>query len=139
MPPTSASTGTSSRPNLRYHHRIAVDLELRLEANGDTLPACRICDLSRTGIMVPCSRAMLDRIAPNQATVSPHQAIPVSAQLQIPVKDNGSAWVGCVCDVITVRRIARDTFHVGMTFRSFEEDGEALVDAYINDQIAAGA
>ena len=136
---TSASTGTSSRSNLRYHHRIAVDLELHLEANGEALPALRICDLSRAGIMVPCSQSILSRITPNQATVAPHQAVPVRARLRIPVEDNGCAWVGCVCDVVTVRRVARDTFHVGMTFRSFEEDGKAMVDAYISDQIAAGA
>lgn len=89
--------------------------------------------------MVPCSQEILDQIAPNQKPVAPHLAIPVRAQFEIPIGDNGSAWVDCQCDVVTVRRVARDSFHVGMSFSSFEEDGEALVDRYINEQLATGA
>ena len=139
MNPSSANTGSTSRPNLRYHHRIPVDLELHLEIDGETLPACRINNLSRSGIMVSCSQKTLDRIAPNQESVAPHLAIPVHARFEVPLGGNGSAWVECECDVVTVRRVARDCFHVGISFSSFEEDGEALVDRYINEQLAAGA
>ena len=139
MNPNSASTGSTSRPNLRYHHRIPVDLELRLEINGETLPPCRISNLSRSGIMVHCSQDILDQIAPNQESVAPHQAIPVRAHFEVPVGGNGSAWVDCQCDVVTVRRVARDCFQVGMSFTGFDNDGEALVDRYITEQLATGA
>ncbi|TDT43262.1 PilZ domain-containing protein [Halospina denitrificans] len=139
MNSNNTKSGQTSRPNLRYHHRIPVDLELHLEVNGEKLPPCRVGNLSRSGIMVPCSQEILDQIAPNQESVAPHMAIPVRAQFEIPMGDNGSAWVDCGCDVVTVRRVARDCFHVGMSFTSFEDEGETLVDRYINEQLATGA
>ena len=133
-----ASRATTGRPNLRHHHRITVDLELQLEVNDETLPSCRISNLSRSGIMVPCSREILKRIAPNQESVAPRRAIPVRARFEVPVGASASAWIDCQCDLVTVRRVARDCFHTGMTFRSFEDDGEALIDTYISEQLAAG-
>jgi len=76
---------------------------------------------------------------PNQESVAPQLAIPARAQFEIPVGDNGSAWIDCQCNVVTVRRVARDCFHVGMSFTSFEEDGGALVDRYISEQLATDA
>ena len=139
MNPSSTNTGSTNRPNLRYHHRIPVDLELRLEINGEALPPCRVKNLSRSGIMVPCSQDILDQITPNQKSVAPHLGIPVHARFEIPVGDNASAWIDCRCNVVTVRRVARDYFRMGMSFASFEDDGEALVDHYINEQLATGA
>ena len=136
MNSNNSKSAPTSRPNLRHHHRIPADLELHLEIHGETLPPCRISNLSRSGIMVPCSRDILDQIAPNQESVAPQLAIPARAQFEIPVGDNGSAWIDCQCNVVTVRRVARDCFHVGMSFTSFEEDGGALVDRYISEQLA---
>ena len=75
---------------------------------------------------------------PNGKPVAPQMAIPVHLTFSVP-DDGGSIRIRARCDVVTVRRIARDSFTVGMSFAEFEDDGDTLLDHYISKQIAAGA
>ncbi len=134
-----SSTGFSGRPNLRHYHRIPVDLETSLEQDGRSLPTCPINNLSRSGLQITCSPETLNRLLPNGEPVAPHMAVPVHVAFEIPLGESGSNVVRARCDVVTVRRIARDCFHVGMSFTEFEGDTDTLLDHYINEQLAAGA
>ncbi len=128
-----------NRPNLRHYHRIEVDLEATLITDDDTIGPCTIRNLSRSGIMVPCSSEILDRVLPNHEPVAPHLAVPITVDFDLSSASGESIRISCRCDVIYVRRVARDCFHVGMSFVRFDEDGEQQVDEFINRQLAAGA
>lgn len=134
-----SSAGLNGRPNLRHYHRIPVNLEAWLEQNGQPLPACTINNLSRSGLQIACAPETLNQLVPNGEPVAPHMAIPAHVAFEIPVGESGSTHVRARCDVVTVRRIARDCFHVGMSFTEFEDETEALLDHYINEQLATGA
>ena len=136
---SSPETSVRSRPNLRHYHRIEVDLEATLITETDTIDACQIRNLSRSGIMVPCAPEVLDRILPNHEPVAPHLAVPLDAHFELPGASGAATKVSCRCDVIYVRRVARDCFHLGMSFVSFKGNGRELVDDYISRQLAAGA
>lgn len=128
-----------SRPNLRHYHRIEVDLDATLITENDTIGPCTIRNLSRSGIMVPCSSEIVDRIIPNHEPVAPHLAVPLTLNFDLPAADGSQVSIACRCDVVYVRRVARDCFHVGISFVRFDDDGEQQVDDYINRQLAAGA
>ncbi|MGM0451416.1 MAG: PilZ domain-containing protein [Pseudomonadota bacterium] len=134
-----SSAGPSGRPNLRHYHRIPVNLEASLEQDGQLLPVCPINNLSRSGLQIACSPETLGQLVPNGEPVAPHMAVPVHIAFEIPVGEADSTRIQARCDVVTVRRIARDCFHVGMSFTEFEDDADALLDHYINEQLAAGA
>ena len=136
LPSTAGFTG---RPNLRHYHRIPVNLAASLERGGETLRHCTINNLSRAGLQIECTPETLDQLVPNGEPVAPHMAIPVQVTFTVPVGESDSACIRARCDVVTVRRIARDCFNVGMSFAEFEEDALPMLDHYINEQLSAGA
>lgn len=138
MAALSSSAGFNGRPNLRHYHRVPVHLAAFLEQGGDTLPECIINNLSRSGLQIECAPDVLERLVPNGKPVAPQMAIPVRLTFSIP-GEAGSTCIRARCDVVTVRRVARDSFSVGMSFAEFEDDGDELLDHYINEQLAAGA
>lgn len=139
MTAQSSSAGLNGRPNLRHYHRVAVNLDVSLEQEGQSVPIGTINSLSRSGLQIQCSQEALNQLIPNGEPVAPHMAVPVQTAFDIPVGESGSTRVQTRCDVVTVRRIARDCFHVGMSFTEFKDNADALLDRYINEQLAAGA
>ena len=139
MSALSSSAGFTGRPNLRHYHRIPVNLEASLERGGEALPPCTINNLSRAGLQIECTPETLDLLVPNGEPVAPQMAIPVQVAFTVPVGESDTAVIQARCDVVTVRRIARDCFHVGMSFAEFEEDALPMLDHYINEQLSAGA
>ena len=139
MSALSSSAGFTGRPNLRHYHRIPVNLEASLERGGEALPPCTINNLSRAGLQIECTPETLDLLVPNGEPVAPQMAIPVQVAFTVPVGESDTAVIQARCDVVTVRRIARDCFHVGMSFAEFEEDAVPMLDHYINQQLSAGA
>lgn len=136
----SAHTGTQNttagRPNLRHYHRIAVELDGTITTGDGTEAPCRVTNLSRDGVMIPCDPDTLSRVIPNQESVAPHLAVPVHFDLCLP--DGNQSPVRCQCDIIYVRRVSRDCFNMGMSFSAFEEEGQQRLDDYINQQLAKG-
>ncbi|WP_077530621.1 PilZ domain-containing protein [Vreelandella utahensis] len=139
MSALSTSASLTGRPNLRHYHRIPVNLEAFLERGGETLPNCTVNDLSRAGLQIECAPDTLEQLVPNGEPVAPHMAIPVQVVFTIPLGKSDSTCIRARCDVVAVRRIARDCFHVGMSFAEFEEDALPMLDHYINEQLSAGA
>jgi len=138
MNSNNSKSAPTSRPNLRHHHRIPADLELHLEIHGETLPPAASATFHDPASWCPAPGTSSTRLPPTRNPSHRNWPSP-RAQFEIPVGDNGSAWIDCQCNVVTVRRVARDCFHVGMSFTSFEEDGGALVDRYISEQLATDA
>jgi len=133
---TGTQNTTAGRPNLRHYHRIAVDLNGTITTEAGTEVSCRVSNLSRDGVMVPCDPDTLDRIMPNHEPVAPHLAVPVRFELQLP--GSNDTPVRCRCDIIYVRRVSRDCFNTGMSFSAFEEDDQQRLDDYINQQLSKG-
>ena len=129
----------SGRPNLRHHHRIPVNLDASLEQDGRPVPACTINNLSRSGLQIACTPEALNQLVPDGEPVAPQMAVPVHIAFEVPVGESGSTRIQARCDVVTVRRIARDCFHVGMSFTEFKDKTDSLLNHYINEQLAAGA
>ncbi|MEQ6884327.1 PilZ domain-containing protein [Salicola sp. Rm-C-2C1-2] len=136
MAARSSLAGFNGRPNLRHYHRIPVHLAASLEQDGDLLPECTINNLSRSGLHIECASAILERLVPNGKPVAPHMAIPVHLTFSVP-GEAGSICIRARCDVVTVRRVSRDSFNVGMSFAEFEDDSDTHLDHYINKQLAA--
>ena len=134
---TDPENPAAGRPNLRHYHRIAVELDATVITGDGTEVPCQVNNLSRDGVMVPCSPETLDLILPNREPVAPHVAVPVALDLRLP--DAPESPIHCQCNIIYTRRVSRDCFTVGMSFTTFAEDGRQRLDDYINQQLENGA
>lgn len=130
----------ASRPNLRHYHRISTKFPARIEpetgpATADAPLECQLTNLSRAGVMALCTPEMIKTLLPNGPSVGPRQAVRVKVQFELPVLNVQKVLVEARCDVIYLRRISRDTFHLGMSFVEFEDRGQDYIDQFIDRKL----
>ncbi len=125
----------ASRPNLRHHQRIATEFDVELEVSGGERVMTGLSNLSRAGIMVECSPAVLARVLPNHSPISPRQAVRLRARFALPILPVQSVEVVADCDVIYARRLSRNVFQIGMQFVSVEGNGQAYIDQFIDHHL----
>lgn len=122
----------ASRPNLRHHQRIDTQFDVELALTDGKAVTCTLSNLSRAGLMVECSPAMLARILPNHSPIAPRQAVRVSARFELPVLPVQTVVISADCDIIYARRVSRQLFQIGMEFVSIEGNGRSYVDQFVD-------
>lgn len=128
----------AGRPNLRHYHRISTQFDATLSAGeGADSPElqCQLTNLSRAGVMAVCTPDMVKLLLPGGAVVGPRQSVRVNVQFELPVLNVQKVQIEAQCDVVYLRRISRDTFHLGMSFVSFEDSGQDCIDQYIDRKL----
>jgi hypothetical protein len=139
--PADAEPKPATRPNLRHYHRISTQFDAVIKADGDS-PAgekvleCQLTNLSRAGVMAKCTPEMVKALLPKGAAVGPRQAVKVQVQFELPVISVQKVLIEAQCDVIYLRRVSRDTFHLGMSFTAFDNNnGQDYIDQYIDRKL----
>lgn len=130
----------TSRPNLRHYHRISTKFAAQIATIehllSDQPPLdCQLTNLSRAGVMALCSPDMVKTLLPRGASVGPRQAVRVKVQFDVPVVNVHKVQIEAECDVVYLRRVSRDTFHLGMSFVSFSDNGQQYLDQYIDKEL----
>lgn len=138
--PMESEPKQTSRPNLRHYHRISTKFAACI-ATVETPPSdsapldCQLTNLSRAGVMALCNPDMIRTLLPHGASVGPRRTVRVKVQFDVPVDDIHKVQVAVECDVVYLRRVSRDTFHLGMSFVSFSENGQQYLDQYIDEKL----
>lgn len=133
--PLDSEPKTASRPNLRHHHRVNTTLDAKLETQEGVAVECHFTNLSRAGVMAVCTPALIKTLLPKGGPLSPRQSVRLNARFELPVLNVQSVVVEAKCDVIYLRRISRNAFHLGMSFVSFEGSGQNCIDQYIDRKL----
>lgn len=122
----------ASRPNLRHHQRIPLDLTVDVKLPDGSMQSCQLANMSRAGMMLECSPEEMGRLVPNHSPVAPRQAIRLSTVFDLPIIALQRVRVHADCDVIYVRRLSRHVFQIGMQFVAFEGYGQDYVDQFVD-------
>jgi len=125
----------ASRPNLRHHQRIATEFNIELELADGEHVLTTLSNLSRAGIMLECSPAVVSRVLPNHSPISPRETVRLRARFALPILPVQSVEVVADCDVIYARRISRHLFQIGMQFASVEGNGQAYIDQFVDHHL----
>ncbi len=126
---------SSARPNLRNQQRVDALLAITVQHdNGDSVE-CQTTNLSRAGMMITCSGDIVNRLAPGKRSPAAGEGIPVTTRFCLPVIASQTVAVSAQCQIVNIRRIARDTFHVGVQFCDFDGNGRQYVDQYVSRQL----
>lgn len=129
-----------TRPNLRHHHRISTQFAARIESE-DASPAgaqvleCKLTNLSRAGVMAVCTPEMIKVLLPKGTALGPRQTVRVKIQFELPVINVQKVQIEAQCDIVYLRRVSREIFHLGMSFVSFDNTGQDYIDQYIDRQL----
>ena len=120
-----------AKPNLRNQQRIDVSSEITLEKPDGDQFQCEIANISRTGVMVQCDAQTAKALVPSMLPPAPKNPVQLTARFPIPVLPAQPVTIVAESNVVHIRRIARDQFHIGLQFQSFEGNGFVHVDQYI--------
>ncbi|MFV8572432.1 PilZ domain-containing protein [Marinobacter sp. SBS5] len=120
-----------AKPNLRNQQRIDVSSEITLEKPDGFQFQCKITNISRTGVMIQCDAQTAKSLIPNMLPPAPKNPIQLTARFPVPVLPTQPVSIVAESNVVHIRRIARDQFHIGLQFQSFEGNGFDYVDQYI--------
>ncbi|MDX1799419.1 MAG: PilZ domain-containing protein [Marinobacter sp.] len=130
---------SSTRPNLRDQQRVEASLAVTVEQASGNVIDCQTTNLSRAGMMIACTGEIVNQLAPGKRSPAAGEGIPVSTRFSLPVIAAQSVAVKARCQIVNIRRIARDTFHVGIQFCDFEGNGYQYVDQYVSRQLNPSA
>lgn len=113
----------------RLHSRYLVNFPVWLipsPSSGTIELAAEAVDLSLGGIGIRCHAEVV-------ASLQEHSPFPISCQIRLPLPDSGQQ-VRCQCRMITRRRIAQDSYHLGFKITAFEGQGGASLREYLQLQ-----
>ncbi|WP_336366284.1 PilZ domain-containing protein [Marinobacter sp. C2H3] len=122
----------AAKPNLRNQQRVDVATDITIEKpDGESL-TCAVANLSRSGVMISCNMQTVRQLLPRQAAPVPGQWIPVRTRFSVPVLPTQPVAIVADGNIVHLRRVARDEFHVGIQFAEFEGNGFDYVDRYVS-------
>ncbi len=126
----------AARHNLRNQQRVDVSADISIErADGNRLD-CKIANLSRSGVMISCSQDTARTLLPGLVPPSPGQSLEVTTRFSVPVLPTQPVAVVAEGNIVHMRRVARDEFHLGIRFCEFEGNGFDYVDRYVAKLLA---
>ncbi|WP_416383195.1 PilZ domain-containing protein [Marinobacter sp. F4218] len=124
------------KTNLRNQQRVDVSTEITVEKPDGSCLTCSVANLSRTGVMISCSREAVKALIPNQQSPAPGNWISVKTRFSVPVVATQPVSIIADGNIVHMRRVARDEFHLGIQFAEFEGNGFDYVDRYVAKLLA---
>ena len=122
--------------NLRNQQRVDVATEITIEKPDGCCLTCSVANLSRSGVMVSCNQEVVKQLVPGQKAPAPGNWIAVKTRFSVPVVATQPVSIIADGNIVQMRRIARDEFHVGIQFAEFEGNGFDYVDRYVSKLLA---
>lgn len=126
----------ATKTNLRNQQRVDVSTDITIETADGTCLTCSVANLSRTGVMISCSQEAVRALIPGQKSPAPGNWITVKARFSVPVLAPQPVSVIADGNIVHMRRVARDEFHLGIQFAEFEGNGADYVDRYVSKLLA---
>ncbi|MEX0606112.1 MAG: PilZ domain-containing protein [Marinobacter sp.] len=125
-----------SKQNLRSQQRVEAQLDVLVSAPSGQAVPCRTINLSRAGMMLSCDNKTLHQLVPGRKAPAPGQWVDIMAKFSVPVVASQNVTISADCNLIHLRRVSRDEFHVGIQFCSFEGNGQSYVDQFVSRQLS---
>ncbi len=129
----------SSKPNLRDQQRVEASLDVTVSRPDGPSISCRCTNLSRAGMMVACDSATVKDLVPGLRTPGPGQFIETAIRFSLPVVAVQNVSVNAEGLIVHLRRVSRDTFHIGIRFSRFEGNGHDYVSQYVARQLSSAS
>ncbi|MBZ2168493.1 PilZ domain-containing protein [Marinobacter sp. F4216] len=124
------------KSNLRNQQRVDVKFDIAVETESGDKLTCTTINLSRSGVMISCNRGDIKKLIPTQQSPAPGHWIAVKTAFSVPVLAHQPVSVVADCNIVHMRRVARDEFHLGINFSEFEGNGFDYVDRYVAELLA---
>jgi hypothetical protein len=106
-----------------------------------------IANISKAGLMIECNRQTIEDLIPRESTPSPKTPVRLeilftlkqqtSIRQQEPLEQGQKTQTDlfAICNIIHVRRISRDVYHIGVEFLVFPNDDYAVVAQYVESRL----
>jgi len=130
--PLKCNTKNDMKRNLIYHTPIQLGESIAIRTNKIEAVHTELEAISRNGMTIKCNQKTLDLLLPNTASVAPKQsvALPVSFSL-----NQMKSVIDVQCNVVSVRRLSKDIFHLDMIFKEISAQNYESIDDYIESSL----
>jgi hypothetical protein len=118
--------------NLRYHNRVNTRLEAIMSTGNKTALIGTLANISKAGLMIECSRQVVEDLIPRDSTPSPKSPVRLEVAFDLWLNSDESKHLHSICNIIHVRRKSRETYQVGVEFLSFPQNDYATVVKYVD-------
>ncbi|MCK5092457.1 MAG: PilZ domain-containing protein [Gammaproteobacteria bacterium] len=109
------------RKEKRQYPRIRARLPLKIiSPDGKVLPATSL-DMSLEGIQIECNHLTQQQLILDHEKEKPGQPVELNVQLKIPATKHSKNKVEIRCRLVVSRRLAQDTYHLGLNYLDFED------------------
>lgn len=123
------ATNSSFERRLSERHSLQLKIDLVL-SNGTILPI-ETSNISSTGLQFTCDSWVADEIEPRGIHNHPLDRHSVKVVGELPIETNSKFYARC--KIVSARRLAQDTYLIGLGFLGFEGDGGKALNKLISD------
>ena len=125
------------RKEKRQFPRIRARLPLKIiSLGGQVLPATSL-DMSLDGIQIECNHQTQQQLLLDHEKEKSGQPVELNLQLTIPVTQNSTRKIEVRCRLVISRRLAQDTYHLGLNYLDFEETEQ--LETFLDNQLYKSA
>lgn len=125
------------RKEKRQYPRVKAKLPLKIiTPSGEVLPATSL-DMSLDGIQIECDHQTQQQLVLDNEKTKPGHPVELNVQLKIPATKHSKNTVEMRCRLVISRRLAQDTYHLGLNYLDFE-DTEQL-ESFLDNQLCMSA
>lgn len=123
--------------NLRYHNRVSTQFSATMKTGAGLTLSGVISNISKAGLMIECSRQVIEDLIPIDSTPSLKTPIRLEVAFDLWFDNTNQQRLTSVCNIIHVRRKSRETYQVGIEFLTFPEDNYGIVEKYVELRLQA--
>lgn len=116
--------------SLIYHTQLTTNGTVSVESESGSV-STQLDAVSKSGIVLHCDHQALANIFPKTPSLSPKQSVKLDVDFGLPEVGR----VTTTCDVVSLRRLSRDTFELQMNFAELNDRAVRAVEHYVERQL----
>jgi hypothetical protein len=105
----------------RNQPRSSADLPVEIVLNNRTKMQLSILDISYRVLKVCCNRDQMEMLTPRGICMQNGRPIELDIRRMLPDNKGGSTELRAHCQIVFCRRVAFDTYHIGMQYAISDE------------------
>lgn len=116
---------------LIYHTQLQIEGQATVKTSSTSDVSVELSSISKSGLLLKCNKQNLETLLPKQPSLAPKQTVATEAAFGLPEVGKVSAE----CEIVSVRRLSRDTFELQLNFSNPEQRSINAVEHFVERKL----
>jgi len=116
---------------LIYHTQLQIDGQATVTSRPKTEISMELSSISKSGLLLKCNKQSLETLLPKQPSLAPKQTVATEVAFGLPEVGK----VDAACEIVSVRRLSRDTFELQLNFSNPEQRAITAVEHFVERKL----